>query len=221
VTVRAVFFDVGETLVDEERIWREVARVAGLAPHVVWAALGKTIERGEDHWSLWRHLGVERPEGVWERHGYVAEDLFPDVATCLERLRTAGMFVGVAGNQSETMERWARAALPVDVVTSSAGLGGASRIPRSSSASSSWPASLPARWRTWATAQTTTRGRRSPQGSSRCTSAVGRGGCCRQRRRVRSRSRHSTSSRLRSTPRVVPRRMRALPIRRCRVSGST
>jgi FMN phosphatase YigB (HAD superfamily) len=123
VTVRAVFFDVGETLVDEERIWREVARVAGLAPHVVWAALGKTIERGEDHWSLWRHLGVERPEGVWERHGYVIEDLFPDVVACLERLRAGGTFVGVAGNQSAAMERWARSALPVDVVTSSAGLG--------------------------------------------------------------------------------------------------
>ena len=40
VTVRAVFFDVGETLVDEERYWREVARAAGLGPHVVWAALG-------------------------------------------------------------------------------------------------------------------------------------------------------------------------------------
>jgi FMN phosphatase YigB (HAD superfamily) len=123
VTVRAVFFDVGETLVDEERVWREVARAAGLAPHVVWAALGKTIERGEDHWILWRHLGVERPEGVWERHGYVAEDLFPDVTACLERLRADGTFVGVAGNQSATMESWARSALPVDVVTSSAGLG--------------------------------------------------------------------------------------------------
>ena len=123
MTVRAVFFDVGETLVDEERIWREVARVAGLAPHAVWAALGKTIERGEDHWSLWRHLGVERPEGVWERHGYVVEDLFPDVAACLERLRADGTFVGVAGNQSATMEHWARTELPVDVVTSSEGLG--------------------------------------------------------------------------------------------------
>jgi FMN phosphatase YigB (HAD superfamily) len=123
VTVRAVFFDVGETLVDEERIWREVAHAVGLAPHVVWAALGKTIERGEDHWSLWRHLGVERPDGVWERHSYVAEDLFPDVGACLERLRAGRTFVGVAGNQSEAMEHWARAALSVDVVTSSAGLG--------------------------------------------------------------------------------------------------
>jgi FMN phosphatase YigB (HAD superfamily) len=123
VSVRAVFFDVGETLVDEERVWREVARSAGLGPHVVWAALGKTIERGEDHWVLWEHLGTERPDGIWERHGYSVEDLFPDALACLERLRGEGLFVGVAGNQSAAMESWARSVLSVDVVTSSVGLG--------------------------------------------------------------------------------------------------
>ena len=52
MTVRAVFFDVGETLVDEERYWRENAAAAGLRPHVLWAALGKTIERGEESITL-------------------------------------------------------------------------------------------------------------------------------------------------------------------------
>ena len=123
MTVRAVFFDVGETLVDEERIWREVARAAGLQPHVVFAALGMTIARGEDHWALWDHLGVERPVGVWERFDYDDIDLYPDVVPCLERLRSEGLFVGLAGNQSRTMEAWARATLPADVVTSSDGVG--------------------------------------------------------------------------------------------------
>ena len=123
MTVRAVFFDVGETLVDEERIWREVAREAGLQPHVVWAALGATIERGEEHWLLWDHLGVERPLGVWERFDYEAIDLYPDAVACLERLRADGLFVGLAGNQSRTMEAWARLTLPADVVTSSDGVG--------------------------------------------------------------------------------------------------
>jgi HAD superfamily hydrolase (TIGR01509 family) len=123
VTVHAVFFDVGETLVDEERIWREVARAAGTRPHVVWAALGVTIERGEDHWSVWDHLGIERPLGVWERLGYVDDDLFPDAVPCIEALRARGMLVGVAGNQSGIMEAWARSTLPADLVTSSDGLG--------------------------------------------------------------------------------------------------
>ena len=123
MSVRAVFFDVGETLVDEQRIWGEVARAAGLQPHVVFAALGMTIARGEDHWALWDHLGVERPLGVWERFDYERIDLYPDAVACLERLRAEGKLVGLAGNQSRMMEAWARATLPADIVTSSDGVG--------------------------------------------------------------------------------------------------
>jgi HAD superfamily hydrolase (TIGR01549 family) len=122
VIVRAVFFDVGETLVDEERYWRAVATAAGLRPHVVWAALGKTIERGEEHWELWRHLGVDRP-AAWDDVVYSTDDLYPDAIDCLERLRSAGTLVGVAGNQSAALEQWARESLPVDVVVGSASLG--------------------------------------------------------------------------------------------------
>ena len=123
MAVRAVFFDVGETLVDEERYWREAAAAAGQRPQVVWAALGKTIERGEEHWELWRHLGTKRPD-EWEEIVYTTADLYPDALDCLERLRAAGLFVGLAGNQSEALERWARTAgLPADVVSGSASLG--------------------------------------------------------------------------------------------------
>ena len=124
MAVRAVFFDVGETLVDEERWWRAVASAAGVGPHAVWAALGKTIERGEEHWELWRHLGVERPAGAWEGVVYSTDDLYPDALECLERVRASGRLVGIAGNQSAALEEWASAArLPVDVVTGSASLG--------------------------------------------------------------------------------------------------
>ena len=123
MAIRAVFFDVGETLVDEERYWREVARAAGLGPHVVWAALGKTIERGEEHRELWLHLGVERPTNVWETTVYSDEDLYPDALECLERLRSCGKLVGVAGNQTAAMEEWARSVLPVDILTGSASIG--------------------------------------------------------------------------------------------------
>jgi HAD superfamily hydrolase (TIGR01549 family) len=123
MAVRAVFFDVGETLVDEERYWRAMADAAGVGPHVVWAALGKTIERGEEHWELWRHLGIERPR-AWDGLVYSLDDLYPDALDCLERLRADGMLVGLAGNQDERLERWARSAgLPVDLVTGSASLG--------------------------------------------------------------------------------------------------
>ncbi|HEX6725213.1 MAG TPA: HAD family hydrolase [Gaiella sp.] len=122
--LRAVFFDVGETLVDEERYWRAVAEAAGIRPHVVWAALGMTIARSEEHWELWRHLGVERPSGAWDSVVYSTDDLYPDALECLERLRAAGLVVGIAGNQTAALEAWARSAeLPIDIVTGSASLG--------------------------------------------------------------------------------------------------
>ena len=122
--LRAVFFDVGETLVDEERYWRGVAEAAGLGPHVLWAALGMTIARNEEHWELWRHLGIDRPTGAWESVVYSTDDLYPDALACLERLRAAGLVVGIAGNQTAALEAWARSAeLPVDVVTGSASIG--------------------------------------------------------------------------------------------------
>ena len=124
MAVNAVFFDVGETLVDEERWWRQLCERAGLQPHVVWAALGVTIERGEEHEALWRHLGYTRPDGWWSDISYGLADLYPDAIACLEEMRALGLRVGVVGNQTEALERWAReSALPADVISSSASLG--------------------------------------------------------------------------------------------------
>jgi HAD superfamily hydrolase (TIGR01549 family) len=124
VALEAVVFDVGETLVDEERWWRELCWRAGLQPHVVWAALGVTIERGEEHDALWGHLGLAKPEGWWQDISYGVDDLYPDALDCLRRVRELGLRVGVVGNQTETLEAWARGtALPVDVISSSASLG--------------------------------------------------------------------------------------------------
>jgi FMN phosphatase YigB (HAD superfamily) len=124
VALKAVFFDVGETLVDEERWWRVLAARSGLQPHVVWAALGVTIARGEEHDELWRHLGIDRPTGWWNGLEYELADLYPDAVPCLEAFRSSGLRVGIVGNQTEALERWAReAALPADVISSSASLG--------------------------------------------------------------------------------------------------
>src|SRR5262249_15135006 len=116
VALKSVVFDVGETLVDEERWWRELCERAGLQPHGGWAALGVTIERGEEHDALWGHLGLEKPEGWWHDITYSASDLYPDALDCLHRVRDLGLLVGVVGNQTESLEAWARtAALPADV----------------------------------------------------------------------------------------------------------
>jgi FMN phosphatase YigB (HAD superfamily) len=122
--LEAVFFDVGETLIDEERWWRVLAERSGLQPHVVWAALGVTIDRREDHNELWNHLGIERPDDWWHALTYDRGDLYPDAVACLEAVRSLGLFVGIVGNQTAALEQWARdAALPADVISSSDSLG--------------------------------------------------------------------------------------------------
>jgi len=124
VALKAVVFDVGETLVDEERWWRRLADREGLQPHVVWAALGVTIARGEEHTELWRHLGIDAPPRWWSEIPYAIEDLYPDALDCLRQVGEAGFRVGIVGNQTEALETWAReSALPADVISSSASLG--------------------------------------------------------------------------------------------------
>ena len=124
MALKAVFFDVGETLVDEERWWTVRAERSGLQPHVVWAALGVTIERGEEHNALWGHLGTERPTRWSSQLQYEREDLYPDAVPCLEPVRALGLRVGIVGNQTLALEQWARdAALPADVISSSESLG--------------------------------------------------------------------------------------------------
>ncbi len=116
--VRAVVFDVGETLVNEERYWRLAAERVGVEPHVVWAALGVTIARGESHRRLYDHLGVEPPEGLTY---YDRDDFYPDALPCLAELRRRGLYVGIAGNQSRELEGWIRdQELEVEFVASSA-----------------------------------------------------------------------------------------------------
>jgi HAD superfamily hydrolase (TIGR01662 family) len=123
MALRAVFFDVGETLVDEGRWWRLLAARAGVEAHALWAALGVTIERGEEHNALWGHLGIERPD-AWDELIYDSGDLYPDAISCLQALRATGLRVGLAGNQNAALETWARNAnLPADVIASSDSLG--------------------------------------------------------------------------------------------------
>ena len=61
MALKAVFFDVGETLVDETRYWAEHARRLGTTPHVVWAAVGAVIEAGEHHRRVFARLGTDVP----------------------------------------------------------------------------------------------------------------------------------------------------------------
>jgi HAD superfamily hydrolase (TIGR01549 family) len=125
--IRAVFFDVGETLVNEARWWGELAAKVGVEPHVVWAALGAVVDRSERHSLAWELLGVEQPDGV----GFEAADLYPDAEPCLRRLREEGYFVGLAGNVGRDLDPFVeRFALDVDFAAASHTLGAEKPSPR-------------------------------------------------------------------------------------------
>ncbi|HBK06491.1 MAG TPA: haloacid dehalogenase [Acetobacteraceae bacterium] len=132
MTVRAVCFDVGETLIDETRHWLEWAEFLGVPAMTLFTAIGVTMERGE---SLRRVFEIFRPDmdpatarKVRASQGWVydfcARDLYPDAIPCLTALRTAGYKVLIAGNQPvESEAALARLELPADLIASSAGWG--------------------------------------------------------------------------------------------------
>jgi len=92
VAVRAVVFDVGETLLDETRQWASVADRVGVPQFTFMGVFGGVVARGEHHHRVYELLGVERVTG-FERC-----DPYPDARACLERVRAAGYAVGIAGN---------------------------------------------------------------------------------------------------------------------------
>jgi HAD superfamily hydrolase (TIGR01549 family) len=122
--VRAVFFDLGETLLDETRMWGSWADLLGVSRLTFFGALGAVIERGQHHLNVFDVLGL-KPEQIqataaampagWPT--VLPEDFYPDAVRCLETLRAAGYRTGIAGNQPAYWADSLRAMnLPVDVV---------------------------------------------------------------------------------------------------------
>jgi HAD superfamily hydrolase (TIGR01509 family) len=115
--VKAVVFDLGETLIDERRHWAVVAEAAGVEPERMWSALGDVAARRVHHTQVYDDLGVEPPvvDDEWQ-----ASDLYPDAVACLSRLRDAGYLVGVAANQHAHADEFCRRLFPFDLIGISA-----------------------------------------------------------------------------------------------------
>jgi HAD superfamily hydrolase (TIGR01509 family) len=112
VAVKAVVFDIGETLIDETRMWQRAAEVAGVTPFTLMGVLGGLAARGEHHNRVWEILGVEHPVSSWG-----GEDFYPDALPCLEELRARGLRVAAVGNTPAETEELLRD--HVDVLGSS------------------------------------------------------------------------------------------------------
>ena len=130
--IKAVVFDVGETLIDETRIWSRWADRLGVPRLTFLGVLGgmaaldrnhrdafQVVRPGidvEDEIARWRE---DDPDGL--RENFDADDLYPDVRAALAELRRRGLKVIVAGNQPpQAKAALVRMDLPVDEVFTSA-----------------------------------------------------------------------------------------------------
>ena len=130
--IRAVFFDVGETIVDETREYGTWADWLGVPRHTFSAVFGAVIARGGDYKDAFQVFRPgfdlseerERRAAAGDAEKFGEDDLYPDAAACLTRLREQGLLVGLAGNQTARAEKilWSLN-LPVDVIGTSDGWG--------------------------------------------------------------------------------------------------
>jgi HAD superfamily hydrolase (TIGR01662 family) len=99
-----VCLDVGETLIDETRVWNTWADVLGVPRQTLFAAFRAVVGRGSDHRDVldqlagpsWRER-VDEVEAIYS--GFRKEDLYPDALPAVAGLRAAGYRVAVLANQ--------------------------------------------------------------------------------------------------------------------------
>jgi HAD superfamily hydrolase (TIGR01662 family) len=126
--IKAVVFDVGETLVDETREYGTWADWLGIPRHTFSSVFGAVIALGGDYREAFQYfkpgfdLDAERTRraasGQAETFG--ESDLYPDVRPSLEALRKMGIWVGIAGNQtSRAGEILRQLNLPADMIATS------------------------------------------------------------------------------------------------------
>ena len=101
---RWVCLDVGETLIDETRIWSLWADVLGVPRLTLHAALGAVIARGGDHRDVFTIFGADDwhdriPEVEAAYGGFRVDDLYADALPAITALRAAGYRLAVLANQ--------------------------------------------------------------------------------------------------------------------------
>ncbi len=101
---RWVVLDVGETLVDETRVWSVWADQLGITRLTFMATLGAVIAEGGQHHDLFSRFGI----GDWRSWAHSVEtayggfqpiDLYPDAIRAMDSLRAQGYRLAVIANQ--------------------------------------------------------------------------------------------------------------------------
>jgi len=114
--VEAVVFDIGETIVDESRLWCSWADWLHVPRLTLLGLIGAGIERGAQPGEVLRELlpGIDiaaerrRRREAGDPDDFTAADLYPDVQPALSALQESGYRVGIAGNQPKAWEDFLR-----------------------------------------------------------------------------------------------------------------
>ncbi len=101
---RWVCLDIGETLIDETRIWSIWADELGVPRLTFLSALGAVIARGGEHRDVFPVFGADdweaRMPSVERAYGgFRADDLYPDALRAIRGLRDAGHRLAIVANQ--------------------------------------------------------------------------------------------------------------------------
>lgn len=126
---RWVILDVGETLIDETRIWSAWADELGIPRLTFMAVLGAAIARGDDYRGVFDWLDIpswrEHSAAVEARHGgFSAVDLYPDALPTIDAIRARDVKVALIANQPAIRADQLRAlGIAPDVMAMSAAMG--------------------------------------------------------------------------------------------------
>jgi HAD superfamily hydrolase (TIGR01662 family) len=126
---RWVCLDVGETLIDETRIWACWADALGVTQFTFMAAMGAVLERGGEFRAVFDYIG----RADWQAHrdrvaaayaGFQERDLYPDALPAIAALRAAGYRLAIVANQPAERTAELRAlGVEADVMAMSAEFG--------------------------------------------------------------------------------------------------
>jgi FMN hydrolase / 5-amino-6-(5-phospho-D-ribitylamino)uracil phosphatase len=129
MTERWVVLDVGETIIDETRVWSIWADMLGIPRLTFLAGFGAVLARGGEHRDVFELFNVVDWRTAWPEHeaiygGFQADDLYPDAIPAMDALRSRGYRVAVIGNQptSRTAEL-SRIGVEAEVMAMSAEMG--------------------------------------------------------------------------------------------------
>ena len=103
---RWVVLDVGETLIDESRIWAIWADLLGIPRLTFMAMLGAAVQRGGGYGRIFDEFGIDEPTWrarvpeVEQRYGgFQEQDLYPDARRAVDALAGLGYHTGLVANQ--------------------------------------------------------------------------------------------------------------------------